>query len=168
MGCSCNKNKSNSEIPLPLDLEWGPALWLLLHSLAEKSGKNDITAKHLSHITGWKNLIKNLQTIIPCQECKQHFLEYKIEHPFPDVPYSELNTTVRTWLWELHANVNERKGVPNSVSMDDLAERYGSTDLRVAYYTVKSIMIKFFKTPLVSIINWHIAERAILAILTSI
>ena len=166
MVCSCKKAKPAPE--LPSDLEWGPTLWTLLHTLAEKSGNSK---KANAQQYAWTYLINNLHNIIPCFECREHFLEYKKSYPFPDIlqlPYDTLRVSIRTWLWKLHEHVNKEKGIISDVSTDCLAELYGNVNPTQAYYNLKAVLTKFFKTNLISIIHWHVGERYILSIISSL
>ena len=194
MVCGCKKNVQPREVPS--ELQWGPALWILLHSLAEKSGKSATRNGQNDEKYAWRNLITNLQYVIPCNECKDHFIQYKAENPFPDpfaVPYTELNQKIRTWFFNLHTHVNQTykseepiseplfdeslfieeiaDAVPTTlddttVTIDCLQELYGSTDLRSVYYNAKILISKFFNTALVSIIKWHVFESAVIRLLT--
>lgn len=107
MGCGCKKNVALPEVPS--ELQWGPALWILLHSLAERAGKSTTRSGQNDEKYAWRNLITNLEYVIPCNECKGHFIQYKAANPFPDtftVNYTELNQKIRTWFYNLHAHVN--------------------------------------------------------------
>lgn len=198
MVCGCRKNTVLPEVPS--ELQWGPALWLLLHSLAERAGKSTTRSGQNDEKYAWRNLIINLQYVIPCNECKEHFIQYKSANPFPDPfagNYSELSQKTRTWFYNLHAHVNVtyKNGTPvevpveplfdeslfieettepvieapvesTEVTIDCLQELYGTTDLRKAYYNVKILLSKFFNTPLVSILKWHLFEAAVIRLLT--
>lgn len=198
MVCGCRKNVQLPEVPS--ELQWGPALWLLLHSLAEKSGKSTTRSGQNDEKYAWRNLIANLHFVIPCTECKDHFIQYKASNPFPDpfvVPYEQLHQKIRTWFFNLHTHITNtylqvniapildepifdeslyieetmepiiEQPVENTeVTLDCLQELYGTTDLRKAYYNAKILISKFYNTPYVSIIKWHIFEAAVIRLLT--
>jgi hypothetical protein len=51
----------------PTNEAWGPIVWSILHSLAEKYGKLISPLYSLEETIYWTNLIKNTEHILPCK-----------------------------------------------------------------------------------------------------
>ncbi len=202
MVCGCKKNAP--AVQIPSDMEWGPAMWKLLHGLAERSGSTVTRNAQSDERNGWRLLAASLYFVIPCRECKSHFLQYTKAHPFPNVmtiPYGELRNAVRTWFWALHEDVNaDKRGetevvevvhseplfdeslfleetqddvVPEPaapedgpVTLDCLPELYGNINLRETYHIVRTLIMKFFITPLVQISKWYEFERSLFRLMS--
>lgn len=111
----------------PKTEEWGPVLWKILHTLAEKSGKQSNSILRADEIRAWVLLIKNLPEIVPCEECRLHATDYLKSVPFqlPET-YEAINLYVRTYFYTFHEAVNTRLGKP-SFPFQDLAESYKTT-----------------------------------------
>lgn len=74
---------------------WGPPLWRLLHSIAEVAETD----------TEWVNLLTTLRTCLPCPDCAHHYNAWVDGHAVDGV-------SIKSWLLDLHNDVNRRKGVP--------------------------------------------------------
>lgn len=79
---------------------WGPALWKLLHTYAEKIGT---MPSHPSEEQLWSRLLNNLRYTLPCILCREHYSYYVSIHGFPKIN----RDSVRRWLYELHSWVNQ-------------------------------------------------------------
>jgi hypothetical protein len=143
MGCRC-------KIPYesyPEATEWGPVLWSILHSLAEKVG----TPFKLYEADERRSLVKLFGAIakmIPCPSCKEHYEEYLKEHPvagpIKDLPKADLRDFIRRWFWELHNWVNESKGIP-PFELEKVSEVHGSIKIRLALRQLQGPMEKAIK-----------------------
>jgi len=98
---------------------WGPELWFLLHSSAERFGRP--LSKRLPNDEQriWSGLLRSLQYTLPCPLCKKHYTEYLKKYP---IVFTQEG--VRLWLYRLHSEVNQRNNKPN-LTMDELSEIYG-------------------------------------------
>jgi|UniRef100_A0A6C0DN64 hypothetical protein len=99
---------------MPSPEVWGPVLWTILHSIAytqEKQKTLLLQDAHYQYV--W--MIEHLETCIPCEECRQHTIEYRKKHPYRGV------SPIR-WIWEFHNAVNERLG-KESVSFESMEHR---------------------------------------------
>ena len=85
---------------------WGPHLWTILHSLAERK-KNSSEETRL-----WTGLLSSLRYSLPCPQCKKHYSDYYTAHPVSDI---------RTWLYNLHNEVNGRTG-KEGIAIDQLSD----------------------------------------------
>ena len=110
MPCSCIV-----DIPTyPQNEEWGPLLWLLLHTFAEKAGKQDNSITRSDEQRAWPLFVKELAPIIPCPYCREHFQQYLKANPFqPPTNYYEWRTYIPDYFYTLHESVNTRLGKPS-------------------------------------------------------
>jgi hypothetical protein len=120
MPCSCIVDKPE----YPQNEEWGPLLWLLLHTLAERAGKQENAITKGDEQRAWPLFVKTFAPIIPCPYCREHCLEYQKEHPF-ELPedYSLWKTYIPQYFYLFHEAVNKRLGKP-SFPPADLSTTY--------------------------------------------
>lgn len=110
--------------------EWGPPLWRILHWLAEQVGQQNSKILQADENEAWKRLFRILAQVLPCAMCRGHYLNYmkghfdldKISNTTNQIEKYEL---IRRWLFELHEDVNVRRGVGSSgITLDTLKEVY--------------------------------------------
>ena len=138
MPCGCT-------IPIPdypASAEWGPIVWRILHGLAEKAQQAALPA---DEIREWSRLIKSTSEMIPCDICRDHMTRYMRQHPLPEVHYSLLKTTVKTWFLNLHNEINEGNERP-IFPYDGLYERYGKMDLQDLLWQLEPVMKRAVQT----------------------
>lgn len=64
--------------------------------------------------------------------CRKHYAAWKRSHPVEALLTAGggrgplFREQARKWLWDLHEDVNQRRGVEGGVPLDSLEERYGS------------------------------------------
>ena len=116
---------------------WGPALWGILHMLAEKSGRGDGMPRrwagprpplcHSEERTLWERLLSGLRTTLPCPLCKQHYAEYLRSDP-PDRVLRLVGPAwaegLRQWLWRFHNAVRVRKEQSADIPYESIATIY--------------------------------------------
>lgn len=113
----------------PQNSIWGPELWMILHSSAERIGtKPTHLPKEESRI--WIGLLRSLQYSLPCPLCKKHYTAYSVSFPLPSIT----KDSVRSWLVHLHHQVNQRTGKPEF--MESIAEKYGQPFHFTKHYSV--------------------------------
>lgn len=111
----------------PKTAEWGPLIWRILHTLAERAGKQSNEIIRADEKRAWLLFVKNLVAILPCEECRAHATAYMKETPFePPESYPAWNLYIRTYFYTFHESVNTRLGKP-SFEFSTLAETYKST-----------------------------------------
>jgi hypothetical protein len=134
MGCACKK-----DIPdYPGTEEWGPLLWKILHSLAEKVGSKSFDEERRE----WNRLLTLTTDILPCTVCKAHYKEVIKANPIAPVlkmTPTEARLFLRTWLWTLHNEINVGNGKPE-LPFDELPALYGETDIRDTYWRLEPVM----------------------------
>ena len=135
MPCACR-------VPIPdypANAEWGPILWNILHGLAEKAGQASLPA---DEVREWQTFLKATGEVLPCDECRKHYHQYTHANPltqFANVPYTSLKTSVKTWLWQLHADIRTEYGHP-VLPYDDLTATYGSVDIQDLFWRLEPVI----------------------------
>jgi len=95
---------------------WGPPMWRLLHSLAERLGKQTNMILITDEFRAWTNFLKAVEHVIPCAKCRGHYKRWRLAHRienFMNNSSATIRGEARLWLWGLHKEVNEERGVPN-------------------------------------------------------
>ena len=89
-------------------------MWRLLHTLAERLGKQTnmilITDEHRA----WVNFLKSVGLVVPCQKCRAHYKAWATKHRidrFANCSTMTIRAEARLWVWGLHTEVNEERGV---------------------------------------------------------
>lgn len=125
--------------------EWGPPLWTVLHSIAERVGSSPVLQYSGDERRALIKMIKYLEKVIPCPSCREHYEVYLREHPLEkplkDLGHSELKDYIKTWFWELHNWVNESLGRP-IYTYAGLTLQYGRTNIRA---TLKELDIPMMR-----------------------
>lgn len=83
---------------------WGPGLWEVLHAVGAQGGRSPASIRG-DEERELKWLFNNLESVIPCAECRKHLVEYRRAHPVPDGAEG-----FGAWVWTFHNAVNERLG----------------------------------------------------------
>ena len=117
---------------VPKPSEWGPIYWELLHSCAERIGSpgkpelllNDQRQEMI-------NILKYVETTLPCQVCRKHYIEWKKKYPVERLPKAmgAFAPAIREWLYKLHENVNSDNKVISGFSLADLETKYKSVNM---------------------------------------
>jgi hypothetical protein len=116
--------------------EWGNPLWKILHSITESLGnqKNTILSADEAHEIVF--LLRDLEKVMPCQLCRQHYNKWRKEHPLEKLSVLRgpaLRDAVRKWLYELHENVNQDRKLESNITIEQLPELYKSVDIRTEW-----------------------------------
>jgi hypothetical protein len=99
---------------------WGPQLWIILHSATERIGSASLKRLPQEESRIWLNLLSSLRYTLPCPLCKKHYTEY-----FNRTPIRIFNRdSIRSWLYTLHCQINDRTGKINTISIENLSELY--------------------------------------------
>lgn len=111
----------------PKTSEWGPLVWKILHTLAERAGKQSNEILRGDEMRAWVLVVKSLVATLPCEECRAHASSYINEFPFePPQAYQAWSLYIRSYFYTFHEAVNERLGKA-SYPFSSLAEAYKST-----------------------------------------
>jgi hypothetical protein len=99
---------------------WGPQLWIILHSAAERIGTKTLNKLPSEEMRLWTALLTSLRYSLPCPLCKKHFTDY-----FNNNPLNTFNREfIRGWIYNLHCQVNSRNGLANTITIDQIPEIY--------------------------------------------
>lgn len=118
---------------------WGPPLWRLLHSLAERLGRQTIPLLVMDEKRAWISSLKAVGQVMPCLACRNHFREWSGRRRLEQFANTHaIRDTAREWLWALHSEVNASRGVtgPPLDQMPDLYGRRTSQELNEDYKAV--------------------------------
>ena len=114
---------------------FGPSLWFTLHTAAVHS-PNIITP---SVKENWKLLLKNLTVLIPCQVCKNHYVNLLKDIDLADVTSSKKKLFEFTV--NLHNLINMKMG-RSTFSMKRAKDLYGY-DTNMPNITLSMSSLKF-------------------------
>ena len=95
--------------------QWGPHVWATLHTLALKA---DATKSAMEEELAFKTLVMSLQTLLPCDSCKDHLNDYVSGNPIEGSKFE--------WTINLHNAVNQRLNRP-VISLDQAYEQWTSS-----------------------------------------
>jgi hypothetical protein len=99
---------------------WGPHLWTILHSSAERIGLPKLVRLPQEESRIWTALLASLRYSLPCPQCKKHYTDY-----YSSTPILSFNSnTIRSWLYTLHNQVNLRVEKPNIITIEQISEIY--------------------------------------------
>ena len=112
---------------------WGPIAWKLFHGMGARAGRgSEKLRRDEEREILW--LIKNMESIIPCEECRRHIGAYKKEN----IPKN--SGEVGEWIWTFHEEVNRRLGKPAGPAFTkSLGEK---TDIRETWREYNEILKK--------------------------
>lgn len=126
---------------------WGQQTWTALHIAS-------VFAPH--NLALWNNLLDALRNDLPCPDCRAHYSQWLRNHPFRVAAVSRIpirrmmgqrskQTTILTWLLNLHNDVNSRLGRA-TWNEQQVIERYGGdralrlTEGRAALESVRGML----------------------------
>lgn len=133
----------------PTNEAWGPIVWSILHSLAEKYGKLISPLYGLEETVYWTNLIKNTEHILPCKECRKHYKEYLSNNPIQ----LKKENFVRLFFFNLHNDVNKRNSKP-LFDYNLLNSSYKDTNIQYLVKQFEKILDIVFQHNEVSLGSW--------------
>ncbi len=151
MPCSCIVDKPE----YPQNEEWGPLLWLILHTLGEKAGKQDNFITKGDEQRAWPLFVKTFGPIIPCPYCRDHFQEYLQANPF-QLPqdYTMWKYYIPTYFYQLHEAVNLRLGKPSFPAMNVSSTYKDPSRIKTALSQMEKIQERAIKMGGVSLLAW--------------
>lgn len=139
--------------------DWGPKLWIFLHSLAEKTGKSNLSKlQEADEVRYILQILKKMCLCMPCIICRKHYNEWLIAHPlrnYENMRDSLFRENIKNWLYKLHSDVNKRKGVLIEPAFEDLEGLYGAISVRNALRDVpiKSVEMKEVRLIMIRLIS---------------
>lgn len=152
MPCNCIVDKPT----YPQNEEWGPLLWWILHTFAEKAGRQPDPLLRADEGRAWPLFVKELTQILPCPYCRDHLEEYSKQHPFvlPENQYM-WKIYIPDYFYDLHEAVNQRLGKP-SFPKESLQASYRSTGpFKEKLDALTKIVERAVKMGGVSLFSWR-------------
>lgn len=157
MPCGCLLDKPS----YPQNEEWGSILWRVFHTLAELSGRQSHPMMKADEMRAWPLLIKAIPAVLPCPFCKDHLLEWLKAKPFEPGDYSQWNSYIRTWFYDLHENVNQRLGKPTH-PFHSLSQTYTETfRIKVSIQQFELVAKRAIKMDGLSILSFNTWNKQI-------
>ncbi len=117
---------------------WGPHLWMILHSTAEKIGSSPVKRLPQEEHRIWQGLLSSLRYSLPCPQCKKHYSEYYNTNIISIMT----KDMVRLWLFNLHNQVNSRLSKPNTMTIEQISEIYSKPYNFGAHFNILSEQMK--------------------------
>lgn len=106
---------------------WGPPAWIFLHSITFNYPVNPTNKEKQEHY----NFFKNLENILPCDICKNHYRNNLKRFPLNDNILSNKNKFIK-WLIDIHNTVNQLNG-KKIYSYDDVINIYNKKYFNKSY-----------------------------------
>mmetsp|Transcript_22883 Transcript_22883/g.44526 ORF Transcript_22883/g.44526 Transcript_22883/m.44526 type:complete len:258 (-) Transcript_22883:115-888(-) len=98
---------------------WGPPTWFFLHSMTLALPES-VPAEQQENV---KNVMYNLQKILPCPSCGKNLAHHMREHPLE--PHLGTRDEMVQWMIDVHNMVNKDCG-KREWSKDEVLSEYGS------------------------------------------
>ena len=140
--------------------EWGPGAWELLHGIAERIGNHTNKILIRDEQNELKLTLRHFGALLPCAKCQEHYRE-SIRKSLPNTTlYGEfLKDDLRQWLYNLHENLNNSRGIQSEVNLDMLQTRYKTIDLRAAAISLRSVYQRGVQLNVLKPDEWKIAWK---------
>lgn len=104
---------------------WGPALWRLLHSSAERIGTKILHRLPHEESRLWSQFLQSLRFSLPCPHCRGHYQAFLEANPLPLASFRRED--IRVWLYRLHIAVQERLGTAEGrLSLSEVEEQFSA------------------------------------------
>lgn len=108
--------------------QWGPPLWRVLHTVAERLGVNQNSLVATDEARTFVQLLRVTEGVMPCPLCRKHFHQWILSHSPAALELRRgpsLRLDARRWLWSLHENVNHTRGV-SGMTLEDAEAHYSA------------------------------------------
>lgn len=132
--------------------DWGPPMWKLLHSCAERAGNSVVP---LDEARAWVAVLKLTGGALPCATCREHYKQWRLANPIEDfltMQGEALRGALRLWLWRLHEAVNGRRDEVLHYPYEEL-DKYGEVTTAEVNQTLRTLHQVFEKAVLYRQVN---------------
>lgn len=153
MPCACKKPVEE----YPENITWGPLVWRILHGLAEHSGKQTLDHLQNDERRLWISLLKGMEQMLPCDLCRTHYGFWIRANPFASIanmPYASLGLWIKTWLFNLHNDVNTRTQ-KEIFLFENLRDTYSRTPITASWKQLEPIMNVAINLNGISLMPWR-------------
>jgi hypothetical protein len=160
MPCSCQIKLED----YPETAQWGPLFWQLLHSLSLQAGTLTNGLFQMDERRAWSRLLDALQETLPCDICRSHYGEWRIEHTVDllTLPYNEVGPWIRRYFWDLHNKVNVDNG--KSVFPWDQLATHKSVSARTMIQKLEPVLRAAMIHTAVSYSAWQTFKQHVLTL----
>jgi len=127
--------------------EWGPPMWRILHTFAERLGKQTHPITISDEKRAWTMLLKSTESVLPCAKCKAHFQSWRKRNPIEAsvaLDGEPLRIWARQWVYYLHDEVNQEKGV-TSPGLEEVQQLFQSRTAREQTDDIREINAHLLK-----------------------
>jgi hypothetical protein len=140
--------------------EWGPNAWDLLHGIAERVGNHTNRYQILDEQNELRLTLRHFSALLPCIKCQKHYKEY-IHKSFPNTKLYGvyLQDSLREWLYNLHNDVNNTRGIITELTLETVKEKYSAVDLRSAATRLRSVYQRGLQTNSIKVDEWKAAWK---------
>jgi len=151
MPCSC-------QVPIPdypANAAWGPILWQILHGFAERAGQGSAFGAG-DEAREWQKFIKATGEMLPCEECRDHFVKYTSSNPltqFTEIPSSLLKTKVKSWFWQIHTDIVTEYN-KEVLPYEQLESVYSKVNLQDLYWRLEPVIKQAINVKGMGIMKW--------------
>jgi hypothetical protein len=105
---------------------WGPHLWVILHTLSEKSGQFKLLLQENDEAHAWIGLIRCLVDTMPCAKCVSHYKKFCLKHNIQTL-LSLRGSLRKEWLQEFW------HGLHNEINKENDKEAFDKANLSSKY-----------------------------------
>ena len=160
MPCNCTR----PDPKYPTNLEWGPAFWGIIHSLAQSAGRlGHVTVLQADERKYWTAIFMELSDTLPCDDCRVHYrmmLSGIGVGSIKTMPYAEFAGFIKHTWWNLHNQVNTRLG-KEVFPYESLDTTYSGNSVRALVKGVTPTIEIAIKMSGVRILAWKNFLRAV-------
>ena len=144
-------------------VEWGAGAWALLHGIAERVGNHSNHLLIQDERNELKLTLRHFGALLPCLKCQKHYKEWIHKHP-PDEwingPFgTDLQDSMRSWLYSLHENVNQSREVVSGISLESLKDLYKGVNLREHANDLKGMYHRGLLIRSITAETWKVAWK---------
>ena len=116
--CVFNKNDYSSDDGM-LTSVWGPNMWHVLHTISFNYPVKPTNEDKKNY----RDFIKSLQHVLPCRYCRDN-LKKNIKTLHFNKSVMKNRDTFSRWIYKLHNHVNKMLGKKNTISFNEIRDRY--------------------------------------------
>ncbi len=152
MPCACKVPAEK----YPENAEWGPIMWRVLHSLAERAGVQANVLLRDDERRVWENLMTKVQDTIPCDICRDHYGRWLAAYPpsaLLTMPYEAVGPWIRRWFFALHNEVNEGNDKP-LFREEELSAMYKTMSITQSWKALEPVIKKAITLNGVPLLAW--------------
>jgi len=140
----------------PTNCEWGPIVWRILHGLADKYGRLMSPLYSKEEDIFWIQYINNTAKILPCKECREHYIEYLSKNnpnKLKLLNEDEKKLWVQNFFFNLHNEINVRNDKPTFL-FENLHTTYKSVNFFLEIKHFEKMLNIVFRYNEVTYFSW--------------